>query len=89
MKDNSLVSTSTITWKDIEKAQNKIMVHYVARYKAISIMLFPNEDSYKKRIARYSREWYENKSELLKSVENSYKLYYELSKEERTNIEEE
>jgi hypothetical protein len=52
-------------------------------------MLFPNEDSYKKRIARYSREWYENKSERLKSVENSYKLYYELSKEERTNIEEE
>uniref|UniRef100_U9V0B7 Uncharacterized protein n=1 Tax=Rhizophagus irregularis (strain DAOM 181602 / DAOM 197198 / MUCL 43194) TaxID=747089 RepID=U9V0B7_RHIID len=33
MKDNNLVSTSTITWKDIEKAQNKIMVHYVARYK--------------------------------------------------------
>ncbi|CAB4393370.1 unnamed protein product [Rhizophagus irregularis] len=34
-------------------------------------------------------EWYENKKELLESVENLYKLYFELSKEERIITEEE
>ncbi|PKK80551.1 hypothetical protein RhiirC2_767902 [Rhizophagus irregularis] len=41
-----------------------------------------------KVIARY-REWYENKKELLENVENLYKLYYELSNEERIITEEE
>ncbi|PKK64151.1 hypothetical protein RhiirC2_787909 [Rhizophagus irregularis] len=35
------------------------------------------------------QEWYENKKELLESVENLYKLYFELSKEERIITEEE
>ncbi|PKC73447.1 hypothetical protein RhiirA1_451153 [Rhizophagus irregularis] len=42
----------------------------------------------KNEIARY-REWYENKKELLENVENLYKLYYELSNEERIITEEE
>lgn len=49
-------------------------------------MLFPNEDSYRKRIIRY-REWYVNKIELLENVENLYNLYYELSKEEQITEE--
>ncbi|PKK63102.1 hypothetical protein RhiirC2_717220 [Rhizophagus irregularis] len=115
MEDNSLVTSSTITWKDIERAQIKIIDSALrARYKkdskfikeyvgyvkklrkeekpneyvrTVAMMLFPNEESYKKRIKRY-REWYENKKEILESVENLYNLYYELSKEERIITEE-
>ncbi|PKC74520.1 hypothetical protein RhiirA1_449870 [Rhizophagus irregularis] len=54
--------------------------------RTIAIMLFPNEDSYRKRIIRY-REWYVNKIELLENVENLYNLYYELSKEEQITEE--
>ncbi|RGB23116.1 hypothetical protein C1646_748302 [Rhizophagus diaphanus] len=56
--------------------------------RTVTMMLFPNEESYKKRITQY-RDWYGNKKELLESVENLYKLYFELSKEERIIIEEE
>ncbi|CAB4382100.1 unnamed protein product [Rhizophagus irregularis] len=115
MEDSSLVTSSTITWKDIERAQIKIIDSALrARYKkdskfikeyvgyvkklrkeekpneyvrTVAMMLFPNEESYKKRIKRY-REWYENKKEILESVENLYNLYYELSKEERIITEE-
>ncbi|RGB24978.1 hypothetical protein C1646_675942 [Rhizophagus diaphanus] len=122
MEDNGLgrayevVSTGIITWKDIEKAQIKIIdsalrarykrdskfikeyVNYVKKLRkeekpneyirTVAMMLFPNEESYKKRMTRY-RDWYENKKELLESVENLYKLYFELSKEERIITEEE
>lgn len=40
-------------------------------------MLFPDKEAY---MVRY-RKWYANKKNLLESVENLYKLYYELSKE--------
>lgn len=53
----------------------------------VAMMLFPNEESYKERMARY-RKWYAKKKNLLKSVENLYTLYYELSKEYRNGIEE-
>lgn len=50
------------------------------------MMLFQNEESYKKRISRY-REWYENKS-FLKALRTYMKFYYELSKEEQFVTEE-
>jgi hypothetical protein len=111
MEDNS---NNIITWKDIEKAQIKIIDDALrARYKkdskfikeyvgyvkklrkeekpneyirTISMMLFPNEDAYNKRMDRY-RRWYEGKKELLASVEDLYSLYYKLSKEERIMTE--
>jgi hypothetical protein len=114
--NNSEERTNTITWKDIEEAQIKVIDEALrARYKksskfikeyvgyvkklrkekkpneyirTIAMMLFPNENAYKRRMERY-REWYEDKEELLTSVEGLYALFYELSKEERIVTEEE
>ena len=114
MEDNGSVSASNITWKDIEKAQIKIMEEgFHARYKKdskfikeyadyvnrlrqeenpdeyvrnVAVMLFPDEEAYNNRMTRY-RKWHANKKNILKSVENLYKLYYELSKEERPMLD--
>ncbi|CAG8828730.1 1398_t:CDS:1, partial [Racocetra persica] len=55
------------------------------------ITLFPNNDAYNKRMSRY-RKWYQDKKELLTSIEDLYNLYYELSKKDQliteTEIEE-
>ncbi|CAG8685922.1 uncharacterized protein OCT59_028499 [Rhizophagus irregularis] len=118
MEDNGSVSEGTssegtITWKDIEKAQIKIMEEgfrlryrkdskfireyagYVSRLRQeenpdeyvrnVAVMLFPDDEAYNIKITRY-RKWYANKKNLLKSVEHLYKLYYELSKEERPMV---
>ncbi|RGB39947.1 hypothetical protein C1646_811650 [Rhizophagus diaphanus] len=80
MEDNGLGRAYEVV-STAEEKPNKYI-------RTVAMMLFPNEDSYKKRINRY-REWYKNKKELLESVENLYKLYFELSKEERIITEEE
>ena len=51
-------------------------------------MLFPNKDAYERRMGRY-RKWYQNKKDLLTSIENLYSLFYTISKEERPMAEEE
>ncbi|CAI2175040.1 10667_t:CDS:1, partial [Funneliformis geosporum] len=56
--------------------------------KSTAIMLFPNDDTYERRMSRYQK-WYQGKKELLASIENLYSLYYILSKEERPMTEKE
>lgn len=52
------------------------------------MMLFPDEEAYNIRMARY-RKWYVNKKNIFESIEHLYKLYYELSKEERPIVDNE
>jgi hypothetical protein len=47
----------------------------------IACMIFPDEEAYTQKMARY-RRWYANKKRLLKAIEELYELYYNLAKEE-------
>ena len=49
--------------------------------KSVATMLFPDEQAYNVKMARY-RKWYGLKKNLFKSIEKLYSLFYELSKEE-------
>ncbi|RHZ65060.1 hypothetical protein Glove_319g3 [Diversispora epigaea] len=85
-KDSQIIRDYATYIKNLRNAENKD--EYI-KYTAIT--LFPNEEAYNRRMARY-RKWYQNKRELLVSVENLYNLYFSLSKEVRpmteTEIEE-
>src|SRR5688572_7637190 len=83
------------------KKDSKLIIEYVGYVKNLrqsddpeeykkstAIMLFPNEDAYNRKMARY-RKWYLNKKDLLASIENLYSLFYTISKEERPMAEEE
>ena len=83
------------------KKDSKLVIEYVGYVKNLrqsddpeeyikstAIMLFPNEDAYNRKMARY-RKWYLNKKDLLTSIENLYSLFYTISKEERPMAEEE
>ncbi|CAG8578491.1 6006_t:CDS:2 [Racocetra persica] len=82
-KDSKLVSEYVTYIKNLRQENNPD--EYV---KSTTIILFPNEDAYERRMSRY-RKWYQGKKELLASIKNLYSLYYTLSKEERPMTEEE
>src|SRR3954447_22944458 len=83
------------------KKDSKLVIEYVSYVKNLrqsddpeeyikstAIMLFPNEDVYNRKMARYQK-WYQSKKVLLASIENLYSLFYTISKEERPIAEEE
>ena len=82
-KDSKLVSEYTGYVKNLRQSDDQ--EEYI---KSTAIMLFPNEDAYNRKMARY-RKWYQNKKDLLASIENLYSLFYSISKEERPMAEEE
>ena len=82
-KDSKLVSEYAGYVKNLRQSDDQ--EEYI---KSTAIMLFPNEDVYNRKMARY-RKWYQNKKDLLASIENLYSLFYSISKEERPMAEEE
>src|SRR3954464_7316788 len=82
-KDSKLVSEYAGYVKNLRQSDDP--EDYI---KSTAIMLFPNEDLYNRKMARY-RKWYQNKKDLLASIENLYSLFYTISKEERPMAEEE
>ncbi|GES81699.1 hypothetical protein GLOIN_2v1765427 [Rhizophagus clarus] len=75
------IPASHISWKRIEEAQIRIIREALRlRYK--------KDNAYNRKMARY-RKWYQNKKDLLASIENLYSLFYSISKEERPMAEEE
>ncbi|GES90956.1 hypothetical protein GLOIN_2v1875369 [Rhizophagus clarus] len=82
-KDSKLVSEYAGYVKNLRQLDDQ--EEYI---KSTAIMLFPNEDAYNRKMARY-RKWYQNKKDLLASIENLYSLFYSISKEERPMAEEE
>ena len=82
-KDSKFITEYAGYIKSLRKEENPN--EYI---KSTAILLFPNEDAYNKRIARYQK-WFQGKKELLASIENLYNLYYILSKEDRIMTEEE
>jgi hypothetical protein len=82
-KDSKLVSEYVCYVKNLRQSVNP--EEYI---KSTAIMLFPNEDAYNKKMGKY-RKWFQNKKDLLASIENLYSLFYTISKEERPKTEEE
>jgi hypothetical protein len=82
-KDSKLVSEYVGYVKNLRQSDDQ--EEYI---KSTAIMLFPNEDAYNRKMARY-RKWYQSKKDLLASIENLYSLFYTISKEERPMAEEE
>ncbi|CAG8608573.1 20716_t:CDS:1 [Gigaspora rosea] len=85
-KNSKLISEYAGYVKNLCNADNQD--EYI-KYTAIT--LFPNDEAYNRRMARY-RNWFQSKKELLTSIEDLYNLYYELSKKDQlmteTEIEE-
>ena len=82
-KDSKLVSEYAGYIKNLRQSDDP--EEYI---KSTAIMLFPNEDAYNRKMARY-RKWYQSKKDLLASIENLYSLFYTIAKEERPMAEEE
>ena len=82
-KDSKLVSEYAGYVKNLRQSDDQ--EEYI---KSTAIMLFPNEDAFNRKMTRY-RKWYQNKKDLLASIENLYSLFYSISKEERPMAEEE
>jgi hypothetical protein len=62
-KDSKLVSEYAGHVKNLRQSDDP--EEYI---KSTAIMLFPNEDAYNRKMARY-RKWYQNKKDLLASIE--------------------
>ena len=74
-KDSKLIQEYKNYVKELRKSSDK-----EAHIRKIGYMIFPDENSYNRRMARY-KKWYGNKKRLLESLEKLYELYYNLSKE--------
>jgi hypothetical protein len=55
--------------------------------RALSRRLIPNEDAFKERMAKYRQKYYND--DIYTSLENLYKIYYEIAKEENQERSEE
>jgi len=55
--------------------------------RGLSRKIIPNEDSYKERIEKYRQKYYDN--DIYTSLEDLYKIYYEIAKEENQERSEE
>ncbi|CAI2183052.1 11967_t:CDS:1 [Funneliformis geosporum] len=82
-KDSKLITEYANYIKNLRHEKNPN--EYI---KSTAIMLFLNENAYKRRMSRY-RKWYQSKKELFASIENLYSLTYTLSKEEHPMTKEE